>query len=331
MNFTAVYYEPDALSYPLGAELQNRFSHLPWHEISSHNRIEEMTARPNKDFPLLKQYLIVGTRKTHRYTENQKISDYLVPFTSSGCTAMCLYCYLVCNYNKCSYLRLFVNREQMLDKILRTNTRADKSLTFEIGSNSDLILENTITGNLEWMIPTFGRQEKGRITFPTKFSMVNPLLTLEHKGRTLFRMSVNPAEIIRLYELGTSSLSARIQAVNQMCEAGYPVGILIAPVILVPECEVLYKELLETLSEKLSAKAKKHLTVEIIFMTYSYIHRAINGDAFPNIPDLYNPDQMSGRGRGKYCYRPELRTPMETLFMTELKRCLPEADLVYIC
>ena len=34
-------------------------------------------------------------------------------YTSSGCTAACMYCYLVCNYNKCAYLRLFVNREQM--------------------------------------------------------------------------------------------------------------------------------------------------------------------------------------------------------------------------
>ena len=58
---------------------------------------------------------------------------------------MCLYCYLVCNFNKCSYLRLFVNREEMLDKIIKTANRSDKELVFEIGSNSDLILENMIT------------------------------------------------------------------------------------------------------------------------------------------------------------------------------------------
>ena len=62
-----------------------------------------------------------------------------------GCIAMCLYCYLVCNFNKCSYLRLFVNREEMLDKIIKTANKSDKELVFEIGSNSDLILENVIT------------------------------------------------------------------------------------------------------------------------------------------------------------------------------------------
>ena len=58
---------------------------------------------------------------------------------------MCLYCYLVCNFNKCSYLRLFVNREEMLNKIIKTANKSDKELVFEIGSNSDLVLENMIT------------------------------------------------------------------------------------------------------------------------------------------------------------------------------------------
>ena len=79
---------------------------------------------------------------------------------------MCMYCYLVCNYNKCSYLRLFVNREEMLDKIISTCNKSDKLLTMEIGSNSDLILENSITNNLEWTIPNFiENSNKGFLTF----------------------------------------------------------------------------------------------------------------------------------------------------------------------
>ena len=96
----------------------------------------------------MKRNLIIGIRKTHKYVENHKVSDYLVPYTSSGCSAMCLYCYLVCNYNKCSYLRLFVNREQMMDRLIKVSFSSDTEKTFEIGSNSDLVLENTITGNL---------------------------------------------------------------------------------------------------------------------------------------------------------------------------------------
>jgi hypothetical protein len=104
-HFDAVYFEPEALRYELGRELRSRYAHLPWTAIESHNKIPSFTNAENRCFPQLKRHLVVGVRKTHRYTENHKVSDYLVPYTSSGCRAMCLYCYLVCNYNKCSYLR----------------------------------------------------------------------------------------------------------------------------------------------------------------------------------------------------------------------------------
>ena len=76
--------------------------------------------------------------------QTKKFQIFLCHIHLHGCSASCLYCYLVCHFNKCSYLRLFVNREQMLDKIIKTANSSSntKELTFEIGSNSDLILEN---------------------------------------------------------------------------------------------------------------------------------------------------------------------------------------------
>ena len=329
--FDAVYYEPNSLEYPLGQKLKQDFSGLPWYEIDNHNRIEEMTKRPNSDFPKMKRCLIVGTRKTHHYVENQKISDYLVPFTSSGCTAMCLYCYLVCNYNKCAYLRLFVNREQMMDRLIRTSKKSAKPQTFEIGSNSDLVLENKITENLQWVIPTFAREGKGRITFPTKFASVEPLLDLSHQGKTIFRMSVNPQEVIDTIELGTSPLRQRIRAVNAMCEAGYPVGILIAPVILNDGWKKRYMDLIDQLAEELTEKTKKAMTIEMIFMTYSFVQNAINKEAFPDAPNLYDKQNMSGGGRGKYRYKKDLRLEAEPILTDYVRLRLPQSQLVYVC
>ena len=331
MQFTEVYFEPHSLDYDLGKKLRKDFAHLPWIPVESHNRIPELTQRSNRDFPAMKRYLIIGTRKTHKYIENHKISDYLVPFTSSGCTAMCLYCYLVCNYNKCSYLRLFVNREQMLERLIRTSKKANVPLTFEVGSNSDLILENTITNNLEWLIPEFAKNGAGSITFPTKFDMVDPLLTLNHRQKPVFRMSVNPDWIIGHVELGTSSLNQRIEAVNKMCDAGYPCGILIAPVILCDDWIGKYGQLIDVLSTGLSEKVKRQLFIEIIFMTYSYVHRAINSEAFPNAASLYDGELMTGKGRGKYSYKKDARLPAEAFLRERIAEKLPEARIAYIC
>ena len=73
----------------------------------------------------------------------------------------------------------------MLDKIINVAEKSERELTFEIGSNSDLILENTITGNLVWTIK------------------------LDHKGKVIVRMSVNPEEIINKVEFGTSRLKRK--------------------------------------------------------------------------------------------------------------------------
>lgn len=330
MNFDAVYYEPESLSYELGKQLKEEFSDLPWIPIENHNSIKEMREKENSEFSKMKRNLIVGTRKTHKYVENHKVSDYLVPYTSSGCTAMCLYCYLVCNYNKCAYLRLFVNREQMLDRLIKNSKKSETPLTFEIGSNSDLVLENTITNNLLYTIPRFAEEGVGSLTFPTKFHMVDSLLDLHHKGKVIFRMSVNPQRLISRIELGTSSLEKRIEAVNRMCEAGYPCGLLIAPVMLVDGWKSMYTELLEQLRDGLTEKAQKQMFLEIIMMTYSYVHRAINSEAFPNALDLYDKQLMTGRGRGRYCYRPEARAEAEEFLRSEIKRILGNVKILYI-
>lgn len=327
-----VLYEENVRNYELGKELLERYEkhNVEMRVIENHNNILEMRENPNKNFPKMKQNLIIGTRKTHKFVPNHKTSDFLVPYTSSGCMAMCLYCYLVCNYNKCSYLRLFVNREEMLGKIIKTANQSEKELTLEIGSNSDLVLENTITGNLEWTIKNFIPNSKGFLTFPTKFSMVDPLLDLPHEGRVVIRMSVNPDEIIRKVEIGTSPLKQRVEAINKLKEAGYKIGILLAPIILVEDWQTKYSELIKYLAENLSESVKKDAFFELIFMTYSYVHRKINEEAFPSAMQLYDENLMTGRGMGKYTYTRQAREEGEKYIIDLMKKYFPNNKIEYI-
>ena len=326
----ALYCENGIENYELGRELLEKYQDVPKIKIDNHNNIEEMRKKQNSEFPDMKRNLIIGIRKTHKFVENHKTSDYLVPYTSSGCTAMCMYCYLVCNYNKCAYLRLFVNREQMLEKIIKTANKSERDLVFEIGSNSDLILENTITKNLIWTIENFANTQKGKLTFPTKFEMIDDLLNIRHNKKIIIRMSVNPEEIINKVEFGTSRLKQRIQAINKLADADYPIGILIAPVIFVENWKSLYLELIKYLYENLSEKVKKEAFFEIIFMTYSFVHNAINTEAFPNAIKLYDQDLMTGRGKGKYMYKEFIRKEGEMFFRENMNKFFKNNSIMYI-
>ncbi len=328
----AIYYEPNSENYELGKKLLNKYRDLniPMFIIENHNNIPEMRAKDNKSFPTMKRNLIIGIRKTQKFEPNHKTSDFLVPYTSSGCIAMCMYCYLVCNYNKCAYLRLYVNRKELYDKLVKYSLKSEKELIFEIGSNSDLILENTITGNLDWTIEKFAKEGRGKITLPTKFGYVDSLLNLNHQGKTIIRMSLNPEEVINKIEFGTSRLDERITAIKKLYQAGYKIGILIAPIIFVDNWKLLYEELIKELSEKLDEKMKKEIEFEFIFMTYSYVHKMINPEAFPAAIILFDQNKMTGRGKGKYMYKKELREE-GTIFIQEImKKYLPNSKIAYI-
>lgn len=84
-----IYYEKEIIKYPLGKELLNRYQEkeIKCIEIENHNNIEEMRKKENKEFKNMKQNLIIGVRKTHKFVPNHKVSDFLVPYTSSR-----LYC-----------------------------------------------------------------------------------------------------------------------------------------------------------------------------------------------------------------------------------------------
>ena len=142
-------------------------------------------------------------------------------------------------------------------------------------------------------------------------------------------MSVNPDEIIRKIEFGTSSLSRRINALNDMAEAGYPVGLLIAPVILLPDWKNLYGRLIDRLSDTLSDKVKRTGFIEIILMTYSFVHHAINTEAFPQAVSLYDKSIMTGRGRGKYSYRQDIRRKRKA-FKRKAFESLSSMPILYI-
>jgi len=131
-------------------------------------------------------------------------------------------------------------------------------------------------------------------------------------------------------KLEASKLGDRIKALNQMCEAGYKVGVLIAPVVLLENWREMYSELIQQLADEISDRAKKQLFIEIIFMTYSFVHHAINQEAFPEAVQLYDKSLMTGRGRGKYRYMSQIRAEGEEFLRAQISAYLPDIPIVYV-
>ena len=135
--------------------------------------------------------------------------------------------------------------------------------------------------------------------------------------------------LLKKSNYGTSPLQNRITAINKLAKAGYKIGIIIAPVILVDNWQSLYRNLIIQLENTLCAEAKKKVFFEIIFMTYSYIHRAINTEAFPKSIDLYDKEKMKNRGLGKYSYKQIYRDEGEKYLKELLNKYFPKNKIIY--
>lgn len=327
-----VLYEKKILENDLGKKLFDRYKNMDIEmiPIEKHHDVEFIKKAPDEKFVEFKKYLVLGIRKSLQLSPNKLSADFIVPFTSSGCSAMCTYCYLVCNFFKGSYLRIFVNRDEMINSVKRKIKHVGEKKIYEIGSTSDMVLENTITGNLKWAIEQFGQLENATCTFATKFSMVDDLLDAKHNGNTQMRISVNPDYIIRKVEIGTSKLEDRIDAANKMFHAGYRIGVNIAPIILIDGWQDMYREMLELLANKLDPKLKEQLFFELIFMTYGYANDTINNVALKGVLNVFERDKMCPKGRGKFCYDLDLREDAAIYLKGLIAHHFPEATISYI-
>jgi hypothetical protein len=102
--------------------------------------------------------------------------------------------------------------------------------------------------------------------------------------------------------------AARTNRAPQRCGAGrISGGTVDCARILLPDWKRLYGELIERLADELIEKVRHNGFIEIILMTYSFVQNAINTEAFSNAVQLSRPQTMTGRGRGKYCYRNDIR------------------------
>ena len=65
-------------------------------------------------------------------------------------------------------------------------------------------------------------------------------------------------------------------------------------------------------------------------MTYSFVHTKINEEAFPNAINLYNKELMTGRGKGKYMYKNEIRKEGEKFLREKMHKYFPNNKIEYI-
>ncbi|MGO0060592.1 spore photoproduct lyase [Brevibacillus fluminis] len=332
----SVFFEPDALNYPLGKELYARYQAegLPISMTTSHNQVRGIPGETDLEkYRNAKRTLVVGVRKTMKFEQSKPSAEYAIPL-ATGCAAHCHYCYLNTNIGSKPYLRVYVNTDEIFAQARAyIEERLPEITRFEAACTSDPVGIEHITGNLKRTIEFMGGQEHGRLRFVTKFHHVDSLLDAKHNGHTRFRFSVNADYVIKNFEPGTSTFDQRIEAAGKVARAGYPLGFIVAPLYWFEGWEKGYTDLLERLKNQLDTAGTNDLTFELIQHRFTKIAKKVILERYPKTKLVMNEEERKYKwgkyGKGKYVYPDGQAKALHAHLRGEIGRLFPEARIEY--
>lgn len=332
-----VLFEHQALDYPLGKELYDRFwrAGIPVSMIPSHNRMTGVPGRtPAEAYREAKATLVVGVRRTLKFQTCKPSAHFQLPLVTS-CPGMCEYCYLQTTLGRKPYIRVYVNLDEILAAAQREiEARAPAVTVFEGAATSDPLPVERYTGALARTIAFFGRTQLGRFRFVTKFTDVDSLLGAEHNGHTRFRFSLNTDRVIRAYEHATPTARERVAAAAKVAGAGYPIGFLIAPVFLDADWRGEYAALLDDLRAALpDGAAGGDITFELITHRFTARAKANIRAVFPDsrlpLDEAERRFKFGQFGYGKYVYSEERVREAKEFFLAAIAARFPGARVEY--
>jgi spore photoproduct lyase len=286
--------------------------------------------------------LVVAPPSKRRLQPIAPSADWRVDL-AEGCPAHCSYCYLAGSLKGPPITRVYANLDEILDALpaylgqgtitSRSAARAHEGTTFEASCYTDPLALEPLTGSLSQTIAWFGRwNADAQLRFTSKFAGVEPLLALDHKGRTRMRASINPAAFSR-FEGGTSPVAARLAALRDMALAGYPVGLTIAPIIASEGWQQAYATLIDDAAVSLAGIAGLDLTVELITHRFNAASKAVLDSWYPGSAlDMTTQNRVTKRtkfGSEKQVYDANTMRVLRGFFERHVADALPSARILY--
>lgn len=338
MTFTPSYviFRENALEYPLGNKLYKLFTKekdIKVHKVASRGPFpfdNDISFR--KKFARAKRTIVVSVRSLNKFQSCKPSAHYQLPLVT-GCPAHCHYCYLSTNLGKKPYIKVYVNLEDILARAEKYIVdRKPKTTIFEGAATSDPLPVEKWTGSLSTTIKYFAGEKTGKFRFVTKFTEVEPLLGLEHQGKTEFRFSLNSKYAVEKFEPTTPTPLERIKAASKVYQADYPLGFLIAPIFIYKNWKNEYRELINDLKDNLNSNGKG-ISFELITHRFTERAKKIIEEIYPETELPMNEETRQFKygqfGYGKYIYPKEKMKEIEDFMRGIIIKAFPEAEIKY--
>ena len=187
--------------------------------------------------------------------------NYYVLNLGQHCEMDCSYCYLQSFINFPAVV-IYTNIEKAIEelKALRSKYK-DQYLRIGTGEQTDSLSLDDISRHSEKLVSFFNTCPNWLLEFKTKSHNVKNFEDLPHRGNTVVSWSLNPEEIVKEEEKGTSSLHERLKTARRVKDKGFRVSFHIDPVIYHPDWRKNYGKLVEHITSSFQPKEITHISL----------------------------------------------------------------------
>jgi spore photoproduct lyase len=326
-----IYLDEKAARDAVSQTVLNSLPHIPVEKIQDKKAlIKKFLSKPDPIGTGKKNLFITpfyGRRlKPCPGTSQHICCGYYVINAITNCPMDCSYCVLQ-GYLNNPFLTLYSNWDDLLEEVESfLSDHPQRFLRLGTGELSDSLALDSIFPLSRLLISFFAERNNGILELKTKSAEVNHLLHLNHRGKTVFSWSLNPAKMIEEEETRTAPLEERMDAAKRCQEKGYPIGFHFDPIIYHEGWEKEYQETVFSLFKRIDPK--RVIWVSLGGFRYPPQLKAIAKERFPNTR-IFLGELFPGKD-GKFRYFKEIRIEMYQK-MADWLRDVDPSLFVYLC
>ena len=236
MRIDKLYIEQRAQAYPATAHIQSLLEARETEVIDDYQNIFSRKKTPylNKRE---KRNIIIAVRQgatvreappAYGYASKDPHYYYVHAF---NCVYECEYCYLQ-GYFSSPDLVLFVNHDDILAAMQQTMARHPGQIVwFHAGEFSDSLALSHISGELPLYWRFFEDNKNARLELRTKSSNLSVLRRLQPLSNVTVSFSLSTARQSPQYDREAPSFAVRLNAMQNLAQAGFRLGVHFDPII----------------------------------------------------------------------------------------------------
>jgi spore photoproduct lyase len=201
------------------------------------------------------------------FSENYYFSHML------NCIYDCNYCFLQGMFNSAHYV-IFVNYDDFLLNIKDKLNNSSNNICFFSGYDCDSLALEDITGFIEYFVEKFVKLNNVTLEIRSKSTNIKSIKKYHPSNKIIPAFSLNPENSITLHEQNTPKLINRINAINELQDLGWNIGIRFDPFIWygeISKMSIFFEEIFKSIN-----KNRIHsVTIGNFRMTNSYLKRMV--------------------------------------------------------